>query len=209
VPTRKSLLGIAAAATVLFLLLARWVLAGGSMPADLWIRGAVHSRATPILTGTMLFITMLGSQLVLLPVGGALVSIYAFARRWRQAMLLGVGSLGAQLLSSQLKAAFHRPRPEVFFGLTPAENFSFPSGHAFVGTVFYGLSAAILIAEKGHSRVWATATVPMALAIGFSRVYLGYHCPTDVLGGWLCAVAWLALTGALINSRRQRHEQRR
>jgi undecaprenyl-diphosphatase len=216
VPIRKYQLGIALAAAVLFLWLARWVLAGGSMPFDLAVRGAVHAWASPLATHALLANTMLGSERVMVPLGAVLVWRLATIGRGRQAILLALISLSAELLSNLLKLAFHRPRPAVFFGLSPVETYSFPSGHAFVGTVFYGLLAGILTTfgrwrQKRASIV--VAAVLTSFLIGFSRVYLGYHYPSDVLGGWACAAGWLALTGwaltrAPIDSARKPQEQR-
>jgi undecaprenyl-diphosphatase len=142
----------------------------------------------------MLGITMLGSEWVMLPLGTVLVWRLATLRHRREAILLAAGSLGAELLSHLLKLAFHRVRPPVFFGLTPAENYSFPSGHAFVGAVFYGLLAGILSGLYSRRRMEAiAAALLVVLVVGFSRVYLGYHYPTDVLGGWTCAAGWLAM----------------
>lgn len=186
-----------ALAALLFLLLARWVLAGGSMPFDLAVRDTVHAWTSPFATQALLAITMLGSEWVMLPLGAIVVWRLATIGRCRQAILLAAGSLGAELLSNLLKLAFHRPRPAVFFGLSPLETYSFPSGHAFVGTVFYGLLAAILTTFDGwrpkRAGIIATAMLT-AFPIGFSRVYLGYHYPSDVLAGWICAAGWLALT---------------
>jgi len=194
VSARRYLLTAALAAALLFLLMARWVLAGQSMVFDLPIRGTVHSWASPALTSVMLGITMLGSEWLMLPLGTVIVWRLATLRHRRHAILLAAGSLGAELASYILKLACHRVRPPVFFGLSPAENYSFPSGHAFVGTVFYGLLAGILAQLYCRRRVEAIAlAVLTVLLVGFSRVYLGYHYPTDVLGGWTCAAGWLAM----------------
>jgi len=210
VPTRKYLLA-AALATLAFLLLARWVLAGESMPFDLGIRDAVHWWAPPFSTSAFFAITMLGSQWVMLPVGAVLFWRLEIIGRRRQAILLAVGVLGGELFSNLLKLAFHRPRPGVFFGLSSAETYSFPSGHAFVATVFYVLLADVLstFARSPRQRMGIGATtVVTVLLIGFSRVYLGYHYPSDVLGGWTCAVVWLALCGPPINAAGKPQEQR-
>ena len=191
---RRYLLAAAVVAAFVLLLLARWVLAGESMDFDSWIRETVHSWASPFLTKAMLGITMLGSEWVMLPLGTVLVWRLATLRHRRQATLLAAGSLGAELVSYLLKLTFHRLRPPVFFGLAPAENYSFPSGHAFVGTVFYGLLAVILAEFYSRRRMEAIAlAVLTVLPVGFSRVYLGYHYPTDVIGGWTCAAGWLAM----------------
>jgi len=194
VSVRRYLLTAAVLAALAFFLLARWVASGHSMAFDLWVRGMVHSWASPPLTNFMWGITMLGSEWVMLPLGTVIVWRLATLKRQRQAILLAAASLGAELVSFLLKLAFHRVRPPVFFGLTLAENYSFPSGHAFVGTVFYGLLAGILAELYGRRRLEVIAVaVPTVLVIGLSRVYLGYHYPTDVFGGWACAAGWLAM----------------
>lgn len=179
-----------------FLLLARWVLSGDSMAFDLSIRDAIHTLASPTATRAFALLTMLGSDWVMAPLAAIVVCRLTFAERPRQAAILVCGYLAASLLSRLLKAAFHRPRPAIFFSLPPAENYSFPSGHALVSTAFYGLLAIVLAAAYPQRRgTIAAALAIFALVIGFSRVYLGYHYPTDVLGGWACAAVCLALCG--------------
>ena len=181
-------------AALLFASLARWVLPGDSLRFDLWIRGAMHSWATPFATVALYAITVLGMEWVMLPLGALVVWRLAKRGAKRQASVLAVGTLSADAASELLKIVLRRPRPPVFFGLPHAFSYSFPSGHAFVGTVFYGLLAGILagLYPRRRARIVA-AWALLVLAIGFSRVYLGYHYPTDVLGGWLCAAAWLAM----------------
>ena len=190
-----------------FLLLARWALSGDSMSFDLSIRDAIHTFASPTATRTLALLTLLGSDWVMAPLAAIVVCRLMFAERPRQAAILVCGYLAANLLSRLLKAAFHRPRPEVFFGLPLAENYSFPSGHALVSTTFYGLLAIMLAAAYPQRRgMIAAAMAIFAVIIGFSRVYLGYHYPTDILGGWACAAACLALGGPPIYEAGQSQE---
>jgi membrane-associated phospholipid phosphatase len=156
---------------------------------DLPVRAAIHGWAFPALTAAMRLVTMLGSQYFLVTLGAVLV--WRFMRRGdrRAAYLLIAGSLGAEAVSQLLKTLIHRPRPEVFFGLAPAETYGFPSGHAFVPAVYFGILAGILAAGAR----WRAGVVVLAALLGFSRVYLGYHYPSDVVGGWALAVVWLAL----------------
>ncbi|MEI9971196.1 MAG: phosphatase PAP2 family protein [Ignavibacteriota bacterium] len=148
----------------------------------------------------MLFaITMLGSAWVMVPIGMGMAWRLTVMHRRRQAVLLAIGYLVAELLSNLLKAAFQRPRPAVYFQLLRADTFSFPSGHALVSTVFYGLTACVLASVYPSRRAGAAiAVVVIALTIGLSRVYLGYHYPSDVLAGWTCAIGWLALCGPAV-----------
>jgi len=195
VPNR--LLGSAVAAALLFGLLARWVMAGGSARFDASLRATAHSWASPALTIVMRAITTLGEGYFLVALGAVLAWHLASTGRRRPAVLLATAILSAELFSNLLKLLFQRVRPTVFFGLPPAENYSFPSGHAFVGALFYALLAGIVVADEPSRRKRAAAAalaIAAALLIGFSRVYLGYHYPSDVAGGWALAIVWLALT---------------
>jgi len=170
---------------------------GEAIGFDLPVRAAIHSRAFPALTAAMRLITMLGSEYFLVPLAAILVWRWE-KRGERQAAYLLVGcSLSAEAMVQLLKALIHRPRPELFFGLVPTETYSFPSGHAFVPAVYFGMLAGILATGSW----WRAAVVAMAALLGFSRVYLGYHYPSDVVAGWALAVVWLTLW-AMVSDRR-------
>lgn len=160
---------------------------------DLPLRAAMHGWASPALTLAMRLVSVLGSEYFLIPLAALLVWRWEKRGERRAAYLLVAGSLSAELLSELLKTLFHRPRPEVFFGLPPAVTYSFPSGHAFVPVVFFGLLAGIL--ETGPAG--RAAVVVLAALIGLSRVYLGYHYPSDVVAGWALAASWVALCAML------------
>jgi membrane-associated phospholipid phosphatase len=176
---------------------------GETIAFDLPVRAAIHGWAFPALTAAMRLITMLGTPYFLLPLGAILVLRFVKRGDRQAAYLLIAGSLGAEAVSHLLKTLIHRQRPEVFFGLAPAETYSFPSGHAFVPAVYFGILAGILAAGMP----WRAAVVALAVLLGFSRVYLGYHYPSDVVGGWALAVVWLALW-AMAGDRAGRHQGR-
>lgn len=170
---------------------------GEAIEFDLPVRAAIHGWAFPALTAAMRLITMLGSEYFLVPLTAILVWRFEKLGERKAAYLLVFGSLSAEAVAQLLKILIHRPRPEVFFGLVPTETYSFPSGHAFVPTVYFGILAGILAAGAR----WRAAVVVMATFLGFSRVYLGYHYPSDVVAGWALAVVWLTLW-AIIADRR-------
>jgi undecaprenyl-diphosphatase len=165
------------------------VMRGEAIAFDLPVRAAVHEWAFPALTAVMRAITMIGSEYFLVPLGAILVWRWLKRGERHAAYLLVVGSGSAEAVAQLLKALIHRPRPEVFFGLAAAETHSFPSGHAFVPVVYFGILAGIFAAGRRSS----AALVLLAAALGFSRVYLGFHYPSDVVAGWALAVVWLAL----------------
>jgi undecaprenyl-diphosphatase len=102
-------------------------------------------------------------------------------------LIAGIGGIG---LVIGLKELFHRPRPsEVFSNL----GYSFPSGHSFFVCTVYGMLAYLLLRDAPARRrrlIWAEATVMIGL-VGFSRVFLGVHYPSDVVAGFLVALPWL------------------
>ncbi|HEY0901791.1 MAG TPA: phosphatase PAP2 family protein [Micavibrio sp.] len=127
----------------------------------------------------------------------AFVVVYLLTKRLhRQAIRILVTIIGGTLLSNGLKALFERPRPE---GLS-LESFvvtaSFPSGHTMISTIVY-LTLGLFIAGRESYRstkifIWCCAGL-LPLMVGFSRVYLGVHWPTDVIAGWLAGGVWALL----------------
>lgn len=103
------------------------------------------------------------------------------------------------MLLSILKKHFHRQRPEPFFDTRLPPSYSFPSGHALLSFCCYGLLAALGNAYlRGRIR-WLIriCAVALILAISVSRIYLGVHYPTDVIAGYLVAIAWTAVVAAI------------
>src|SRR5712691_7896729 len=96
-----------------------------------------------------------------------------------------------------IKTAFARQRPDLINALIPAQGYSFPSGHAFVAFAFYGF-ATFLLAERAQSWSRRVLVVFVGLLVifmvGFSRIYLGVHWPSDVLASLALGGAWLSAT---------------
>jgi undecaprenyl-diphosphatase len=113
------------------------------------------------------------------------------ARR-RAALIIMVVPVLAGVTNSLLKEAFARARPDVVPHLDSIGNLAYPSGHASNAMAFF-LLAALLLATK-RPRLWRSAAFALALLIGTSRVLLGVHWPSDVLGGWLWGTSF-ALIG--------------
>ena len=200
----KQSLGRAGAVTLpmaaLFGWLAYAVTQGWTERFDLAVRARVHAWASPPLTFAMQAITMLGSIQFLAILGAVVVWLLLQTGRRRAAFLLVAAALGGECLDNLLKLFFARPRPAVFFGLPQPPSYSFPSGHSMASCCFYGALAMIAAARLGsRARRWAVgmSAAAVILLVGFSRVYLGVHYPTDVLGGYAAGFAWLWLLAAL------------
>ena len=161
----------------------------------LWI----HSHFPEWLDGPMRLVTALGYYWVVLPLLALTVFIFHL-RGWRlSAVLLFVSTVGSFLLTTVLKAVFERSRPELFDSGYAASFYSFPSGHATVAVGFYGTLTLILAYRLRGLARWAVVAcgVSLVLLIGFSRLYLGVHYPTDVLAGFLAAPLWLVFVGVV------------
>lgn len=192
------LLGGFAAATVALLVfawLARQVLSGERFYFDGMVRDSVHAWATPALTGTMRVITQLGSPVTLIALTVFIIWRLALAGRRHAAVLLVIAGIGSEALDGLLKLLFHRQRPDPFFGYPLPDSFSFPSGHAISSVCFYGVIAAIVTARMkspiASALMWAGALI-LAVLVGFSRIYLGVHYPSDVAAGFAAGIVWVA-----------------
>jgi len=161
---------------------------------DATIRNAVHSLAFPALTRAMEAITLFG-EVVLIPAGALAVWRLIAAGRKRAAALLVISVAGGEALDQILKLLFHRPRPLAFFGYVDPVTYSFPSGHAVAAFSFYMVLAAMLAhrlrSKPARAGLWAFAAL-LTATIGFSRVYLGVHYPSDVIAGYAAAAVWIS-----------------
>jgi undecaprenyl-diphosphatase len=164
-------------------------------------------RGPSWLPGAMRDLTALGSWPVLvlfvLAVAGSLV----VRRRYHALALLLVATFGGILLNDFLKEAFARPRPTPGLHLTEVRSLSFPSGHAMESATIY-LTLAALLARLERTRVLKLYYIGLAFfltfVVGFSRVYLGVHYPTDVLAGWTAGLAWALLCWTVARSLQKR-----
>jgi undecaprenyl-diphosphatase len=144
---------------------------------------------------TMRDITSLGSVVVGLGFA-AILSGYLLLTGYRGAAALLFGSaLGALLLNDLLKFAIDRPRPDAVLQAARVFTSGFPSGHATLSCVTYISAAALFgpLDDERRARTYLMAIAIFIVAlIGFSRVYLGVHFPTDILGGWCVGAAWVS-----------------
>jgi undecaprenyl-diphosphatase len=193
--------GLAVSAFVVwaFAELADEVVEGESRRFDRAVLLWIHSHFPEWLDGPMRLITALGYYWVVVPLLAVTVLVF-YLKGWRlSAVLLLVSTIGGSLLTTVLKAVFERTRPELFNSGYTASFYSFPSGHATVAVGFYGALTLILAYRLHGLARWAVAasSVTLVLLIGFSRLYLGVHYPTDVLAGYLAAPLWLVFVGVV------------
>ena len=152
-----------------------------------------QSVATPWITSSLKIITEFGSTLVLTIVGTIAVAAFIVQRRSRAIGCFAIAMSGQITLHEGFKFLIARPRPPLAFDYTPAESYSFPSGHALASLCVYGI-LSWLFTRRVHSKrvsaiVWVLV-VGLILSIGFSRVYFNVHYATDVIAGYLAASIW-------------------
>ncbi|MCC5636446.1 phosphatase PAP2 family protein [Nostoc sp. CHAB 5844] len=159
---------------------------------------AIQKLHTPLLDRIMVGITSLGQPPLLLLTCLAWESVLLYRRRHVQATTFGIAAVGAISLNYLLKELFVRTRPALWDHIINVNHYSFPSGHAMVSIVVYGCMGYTLSQEfpQWRSQI-LTLTAILILAIGFSRLYLGVHWPTDVIAGYATGLVWL--TTCIIN----------
>lgn len=158
------------------------------------------------LDNIILLITYLGEwQVILLGVVTASI-ILALLKYWRYAAVLWVSVVGGEFFIWLAKDIIGRPRPTSLGALIEESGFSFPSGHSFVAVSFYGLLAYFLFRAAKTNFLKGLITVIGAviiILIGFSRIYLGVHWPSDVLASFASGAAWLTVLVTSLEHRRK------
>jgi len=168
-----------------------------------WLNSLI--AAHPVAVSIVKAVTWLGSSGVLWTLTGAAAVVLAIRRRWRLAAYLLVAGAGALVLDPVLKALVGRLRPVVAHPVAYGTGDSFPSGHALGSIVCYGaLFLVFLPATRGAGRRVFTAVFAVLIAaIGISRLLLGVHYVSDVLGGWAIGITWLGITAFAFELSRQ------
>ena len=175
------------------------VVEGESRAFDRAVLLWIHSTFPDRLEEPMRIVTALGYYWVVIPLLAVGVTFF-YLKSWRlSAILLFVSTAGSAVLTTVLKSVFGRARPELFDSGYQASFYSFPSGHATVAVGFYGMLTLVLAYRLRGILRWAVTSfgILVVLLIGFSRLYLGVHYPTDVLAGYLAALLWLVCVAAV------------
>ena len=196
---RRVRLGLAVGFTALCLLgtiSARVDTQGPLTRFDQSVLEALHRDSSPTGIAVATFVSRVGSptMMTVLAFTGALV--LAALGEW---IVLGgwaAAFAGASLIDHWLKLTFHRPRPVYAAAVLHTTSWSFPSGHAMGSLVGYGMLAYVLMLlarGKRNTQRWiAVGAAVLIVAIGMSRLYLGVHYFSDVVGGYAAGLLWLS-----------------
>ncbi len=186
-----------------FVRLAGEVMEGDTMALDTRILRAFRSADDPSqpigpawLELAMFDLTALGGSTVLGLVVCIVVGFLCLQARYRTAAMVAITCGGGEVVNAVLKQAFMRPRPTVVPHLRDVLSSSFPSGHAMESAIVYLTLGAMLmrVSERRLTKLYCLGVaVLLTLLVGISRVYLGVHYPTDVIGGWMLGFLWASI----------------
>jgi membrane-associated phospholipid phosphatase len=154
----------------------------------------LHGLASPALDLVMNGASFIGSEPVVLALALAAIGLLAAKGRRREALFVGAALGGSLVANGAMKVFFHRPRPALAWAHV-LPDYSFPSGHSMDSLVFLIALALVIWRILGVRPGVAAIVVASALSlvIGISRIYLGYHYLTDVVGGFAAGILWLAV----------------
>lgn len=171
----------------------------GGFPFDVPLLLAIHSTAQPKLDVFVSYLTKLGVFWGVFPVAAMISLLLVIRQRWRALEFLLTASVGSIIINQTVKRLLHRARPHLWVTPAPEFDYGFPSGHAMASMTL----VAVLIILSWNSR-WRWFVVIIGtlfvLIIGWTRLYLGVHYPSDVLAGWMVALSWTVGVSFLINS---------
>ncbi|SDY95406.1 undecaprenyl-diphosphatase [Proteiniborus ethanoligenes] len=181
---------------IVFIFLATniWGVDGG-IYFDEKIISSVHENINPSIKGFMVLLSFLGSAKFYFILAPFLILYLVKKKHIIELYALLISILGSYGLNELLKLFFGRHRPYEYF-LVQQKGFSFPSGHAMITLSFYAMAAYLYLRNKElnlkKSLIWLVTIVFIGL-VGFSRIYLGVHWPTDIVAGFSAGYIWLYL----------------
>lgn len=163
---------------------------------DTWAANTLHDvvRESDLLVQVLQIISFTGKPIffvvVCVPVGLLLLR----RGRLHLTLFLATSTILGGLVDTWVKLAVNRDRPSLEDPVATAFGKSFPSGHAMMSFITYGALLLIFLPVVKRKRLAIVAAATMIVAIGFTRLALGVHFISDVLGGWVLGAAWLALS---------------
>lgn len=172
--------------------LAENVMDHSTMSLDVAILKAINARSDPRLDSVFLVLTDLSGP-VLMPVFTLILILLFIWQKERYNSVYILLTMGGTLLVNMvLKLTFQRARPNLWSLLVEESSYSFPSGHAMISMAFALTIIVLSFYSKGR---WIAIVLGAlyVLLIGVSRLYLGVHYPTDILGGWIASLFWVIL----------------
>lgn len=189
------------AGLALFVGISALVVSGVVLPWDIAALEWMGTQRTAIRTEAMLAVTFLGDGALEVPLALVAVGLLWRIASRRAAAALFFGALSGEVIYILAKASFQRDRPTIIEQLSGAGWYSYPSGHAMLAPIIWSLALLLFVPVAPRRLRWVLIALAVLIPIGIavSRVYLGVHYPSDVLGALALGSAWMA--GWLVWSR--------
>ena len=174
-----------------------WKQSGG-VGLDVPILLAVHRMEQPALDTFAIYLSNLGVFWGVFPVAIAIMLFLLSKRYWHKLAYWLTVLGGSIVINLTLKQLIHRVRPHLWQSPAPEFDFSFPSGHAMSSMTL--VMALIILTWKTRLRMpIAVVGITFVVLVGWARLYLGVHYPSDIVAGWTVSIAWAVGVGFLIN----------
>ena len=197
---------IAGGALICFAFIAYQIATNEVLEFDTVIREWVYTLRNSLTKGILIPCTYLGNWQSLVSL--ALILILIPKTRRNIGIPMAITAISSTIIYGIVKALFQRPRPDIALHLIDQGGYSFPSGHSMNGMVFFGILIYLIRKSCNNKMVANTLTVLLSLlviTIGFSRVFVGVHFPTDILGGWSLGIALLMVAMIAIDKLEDKH----
>ncbi|ARV59850.1 hypothetical protein BZZ01_15525 [Nostocales cyanobacterium HT-58-2] len=177
----------------------------GGFPWDVPLLLAIRRTANPQLDAVAVMLTKLGVFWGVFPIA-TIIGLALFRRRqWRSLTYLIVTLLGSITINRTAKVLLHRVRPHLWTSPAPEFDYGFPSGHAMSSMTLVAVLVILTWESRWRWLVFIVGAI-FVLVIGWTRLYLGVHYPSDILAGWTVSVAWAVGVSLIIRSWRRRRD---
>ncbi|PZV13793.1 MAG: hypothetical protein DCF22_10110 [Leptolyngbya sp.] len=174
----------------------------GGFPFDDPILLAIHSTAQPRLDAIASTLTQFGVFWGVFPATLLLMLILFSRREWRSLSYVVVTAAGSIVINRVVKLLLHRVRPTLWTSPSPEMDYGFPSGHAMSSVTLVAMLVILTWDSRWRWFVLIAGSM-FVVAIGWTRLYLGVHYPSDILAGWMAAISWAIGVSLLIRPNQQ------
>jgi undecaprenyl-diphosphatase len=164
---------------------------------DTWVLQNLHQLTSSAMDVLAVAITTSGDALIIVPVMLLIVAIFIYKKHRAWATLLFASVIGVAAINVLVKGFFARPRPDFWTPIVTEHSYSFPSGHAMASSA---LALSFMVITWNTKWRWPSIALGAVyiLLVGLSRLYLGVHFPTDVIGGWCISFLWVVIVTVTI-----------
>lgn len=185
---------------IIFIILGILVLTNKDMFLDSFVYEFISKYITNNLTSVVKCLTYLGSAFMVI---GVTMFVFLFYKNKKYSLYMAINLIVITVFQLLLKNIFSRSRP-ADISLIKETGYSFPSGHSLTAFAFYGFIIYLIIISKLNKNskiVYITLFSLIIIVIGLSRIYLGVHYFTDVVGAFSFSVAYLIIYASIIKKR--------